>query len=82
MRKVLYLGWIGFNNLGDEWMWEMFKAMSEAHLKGDEYQVIPSLPQVEWKSLQKNWNDTFSRIPITAEVHLRYQDPGQTNSSM
>jgi hypothetical protein len=53
MRKVLYLGWIGFNNLGDEWMWEMFKAMSEAHLKGDEYQVIPSFPQVEWKKVSQ-----------------------------
>jgi spore germination protein KC len=36
----------------------------------------------EWKSLQKNWNDTFTKIPITVEVHLGYQDPGQTNSSM
>lgn len=36
----------------------------------------------EWKSLQKNWNDTFSKMTITAEVHLRYHDPGQTNASM
>ncbi|MBM7569456.1 Ger(x)C family spore germination protein [Paenibacillus sacheonensis] len=36
----------------------------------------------EWKSLQKDWNATFAKLPITAEVHLRYQDPGQTNSSM
>lgn len=53
MRKVLYLGWIGFNNLGDEWMWEMFKTMSEAHLKADEYQIIPSLPSVEWKKVDQ-----------------------------
>ncbi|SFD75207.1 spore germination protein KC [Paenibacillus catalpae] len=36
----------------------------------------------EWKSLKKNWNDTFIHIPITVEVHLRYKDPGQTNSSI
>ncbi|MCM3628286.1 Ger(x)C family spore germination protein [Paenibacillus glycanilyticus] len=36
----------------------------------------------EWKSLQKDWNETFSKLPITVEVHLRYQDPGQTNSSI
>ncbi|MCM3628271.1 polysaccharide pyruvyl transferase family protein [Paenibacillus glycanilyticus] len=53
MRKVLYLGWIGFNNLGDEWMWEMFEAMANAHLKADQHQVIPSLPQVEWKKVSQ-----------------------------
>jgi germination protein, Ger(x)C family len=36
----------------------------------------------EWKSLQKNWNETFSKLSIKAEVHLRYRDPGQTNSSI
>ncbi|PWW02833.1 polysaccharide pyruvyl transferase WcaK-like protein [Paenibacillus cellulosilyticus] len=53
MRKVLYLGWIGFNNLGDEWMWEMFRAMADAHLNEEEYQIIPSLPQVEWKKVDQ-----------------------------
>ncbi|MCK9861245.1 polysaccharide pyruvyl transferase family protein [Paenibacillus sp. ATY16] len=51
MRKVLYLGWIGFNNLGDEWMWEMFKTLADTHLAKEEYQVIPSLPNVEWKKV-------------------------------
>ncbi|NIK71855.1 spore germination protein KC [Paenibacillus sp. BK720] len=36
----------------------------------------------EWKQLQNNWNETFSRIPVTVEVQLRYEDPGQTNSSI
>ncbi|GMK44605.1 germination protein [Paenibacillus glycanilyticus] len=36
----------------------------------------------EWKSLQNNWNETFSKLPITVEVQLRYEDPGQTNSSI
>ncbi|QHW31010.1 polysaccharide pyruvyl transferase family protein [Paenibacillus rhizovicinus] len=53
MRKVLYLAWIGFNNLGDEWMWEMFKAMADAHLSEDEYVVIPSLPKEEWKKVSQ-----------------------------
>ncbi|ACT01818.1 polysaccharide pyruvyl transferase family protein [Paenibacillus sp. JDR-2] len=53
MRKVLYLGWIGFNNLGDEWMWEMFKTLADTHLKEGEYQVIPSLPTVEWKKVSQ-----------------------------
>ncbi|AZN41205.1 polysaccharide pyruvyl transferase family protein [Paenibacillus albus] len=53
MRKVLYLGWIGFNNLGDEWMWEMFKAMADANLNSEEYEVIPSFPNVEWKKVSQ-----------------------------
>ncbi|QHW29657.1 Ger(x)C family spore germination protein [Paenibacillus rhizovicinus] len=36
----------------------------------------------EWKSLQKNWNDTFITLPITSEVRIRYQDPGQTNAAI
>ncbi|SDW03506.1 polysaccharide pyruvyl transferase family protein [Paenibacillus sp. CF384] len=53
MRKVLYLGWIGFNNLGDEWMWEMFRDMAASHLKAEEHVVIPSLPHVEWKKVSQ-----------------------------
>ncbi|NBD24838.1 polysaccharide pyruvyl transferase family protein [Paenibacillus glycinis] len=53
MRKVLYLGWIGFNNLGDEWMWEMFRALADVHLKDEKHRVIPSLPQVEWKKVSE-----------------------------
>lgn len=47
MKKILYLGWIGYNNLGDEWMWSMFQRLSEHYLNPDKYQVIPSLPGVD-----------------------------------
>jgi len=29
MKKVLYVGWIGFGNLGDELLWHVFKELSE-----------------------------------------------------
>ncbi|MFC4099883.1 polysaccharide pyruvyl transferase family protein [Paenibacillus xanthanilyticus] len=51
MRNVLYLGWIGFNNLGDEWMWEMFRDMAAVELDPAEYRIIPSLPSVDWKNV-------------------------------
>ncbi|TQR44546.1 polysaccharide pyruvyl transferase family protein [Paenibacillus popilliae] len=47
MRKILYLGWIGYNNFGDEWMWSMFQNMSQAYLEPDKYEIIPSLPGVD-----------------------------------
>ncbi|MFB9327345.1 polysaccharide pyruvyl transferase family protein [Paenibacillus aurantiacus] len=51
MRSVLYLGWIGFNNLGDEWMWEMFRDMAAAELEPAAYRIVPSLPSVDWKNV-------------------------------
>ncbi|MCY9761761.1 polysaccharide pyruvyl transferase family protein [Paenibacillus alvei] len=46
-RKILYLGWIGYNNFGDEWMWDMFRHMSNRYLEQDKYEIIPSLPGVD-----------------------------------
>lgn len=53
MKKVLYLAWIGFNNLGDEWMRAMFEQLAKLHLSPEEYQVIPSVPGVDIKDVTK-----------------------------
>lgn len=53
MKKILYVGWIGFNNFGDEWMWTMFQQMSNRHLNSKKYKVIPSLPGVDLKELSE-----------------------------
>lgn len=47
MRKVLYVGWIGFNNLGDELMWRVFEQLSRKYLDAQQVQVVPSLPGVD-----------------------------------
>lgn len=51
MKKILYLGWIGYNNFGDEWMWNMFQQMSNYYLDQDKYQIIPSFPGVDLKDI-------------------------------
>ncbi|MBB6675166.1 polysaccharide pyruvyl transferase family protein [Cohnella nanjingensis] len=51
MRKILYLGRIGFNNFGDELMWRLFKTLADRHLPADQYEIIPSLPGVEIKEV-------------------------------
>ncbi|WP_238933422.1 polysaccharide pyruvyl transferase family protein [Brevibacillus choshinensis] len=51
MRKVLYVGWIGFNNLGDELMWRVFEQLSHKHLDAQQVQVVPSLPGVDLADL-------------------------------
>ncbi len=46
MKKILYLGWIGHKNLGDDMMWHLFRDMSSKYLKKKGYRVIPLLPHV------------------------------------
>ncbi|GAC43299.1 polysaccharide pyruvyl transferase family protein [Paenibacillus popilliae] len=53
MKKILYLGWVGFNNLGDEWMRAMFEQLAKLHLSPEEYQIIPSVPGVDIKDMRK-----------------------------
>lgn len=47
MRKILYVGWIGFDNLGDELMWHVFRDLATKYLNTQTHQVIPSMPGVD-----------------------------------
>ncbi|GMA66228.1 polysaccharide pyruvyl transferase family protein (plasmid) [Alicyclobacillus fastidiosus] len=51
MKKILYLGWIGFNNLGDELMVTMFQQLSLKYLNPNQYVIIPSVPGVDIQNL-------------------------------
>ncbi|HZG18346.1 MAG TPA: polysaccharide pyruvyl transferase family protein [Candidatus Bathyarchaeia archaeon] len=51
MKKILYVGWIGFNNLGDELMWHVFRDLAQKHLDPLQAEVIPSLPKIDLKNL-------------------------------
>lgn len=51
MRSILYLGWIGFHNLGDEWMWEVFRDLAADYVDDGQARVIPSVPGVDWKNV-------------------------------
>ena len=42
MKRILYLGWLGFNNLGDELMWEIFNDLCGEYLDLTKYEIIPS----------------------------------------
>ena len=52
MKKILYVGWIGFQNLGDELMWKVFEGLAETYLDPGRYRVIPSLPGVDLKDVR------------------------------
>jgi polysaccharide pyruvyl transferase WcaK-like protein len=47
MKRILYVGWLGFNNIGDELMWLLFRDLCRSHLPDKHYDVIPSIPGVD-----------------------------------
>lgn len=49
MKRILYIGWLGYNNLGDELMWEIFNSLCNSYLDCD-YQVTPSTPDISLKN--------------------------------
>lgn len=51
MRKILYLGWLGFNNIGDELMWEIFRDLCNEYLDLAKYEIIPSKSNVDLKNI-------------------------------
>jgi len=53
MKKLLYIGWIGFNNLGDELLWNIFKEMCGKYLDDRQVEITPSLPGIDLKNLEK-----------------------------
>ncbi|MEH7469435.1 polysaccharide pyruvyl transferase family protein, partial [Priestia megaterium] len=52
MKKVLYIGWIGFGNLGDELLWHVFKELSEQYYSEEEIEITPSFPGVDFKNVE------------------------------
>jgi polysaccharide pyruvyl transferase WcaK-like protein len=47
MKRILYVGWLGFNNIGDELMWLLFRDLCRSYLPDKDYDVIPSIPGVD-----------------------------------
>jgi polysaccharide pyruvyl transferase WcaK-like protein len=48
MKRILYIGWLGHNNLGDELMWEIFNSLCSSYFNGD-YQVSRSTSEISLK---------------------------------
>ncbi|MDP9743320.1 UNVERIFIED_ORG: polysaccharide pyruvyl transferase WcaK-like protein [Bacillus sp. B2I3] len=47
LKKVLYIGWIGFGNLGDELLWNVFKELNKHYNYSTKIEIVPSLPGVD-----------------------------------
>lgn len=42
MKKLLYIGWLGKNNIGDELMWDIFIDMCDRYGVSQKYEIIPN----------------------------------------
>ncbi|MBX9975539.1 polysaccharide pyruvyl transferase family protein [Cytobacillus firmus] len=58
--KVLYLGWLGYKNIGDELMWDIFREKFNEKADSTKYKLIPSTKTVQMR-LSKNKNKNFLR---------------------
>ncbi len=50
MKRILYIGWLGYNNLGDELLWEIFNNLCISYLDFD-YKVTPRTPDISLKDI-------------------------------
>jgi polysaccharide pyruvyl transferase WcaK-like protein len=48
---ILYVGWIGFGNLGDELLWDVFKSLSDQYLDSQGFKVTAAYPNVNVNQL-------------------------------
>ena len=53
MKKLLYIGWIGFNNLGDELLWNIFKEKCDKYLDETQIDITPSVPGIDLEDIEK-----------------------------
>ncbi|MFC3884176.1 polysaccharide pyruvyl transferase family protein [Bacillus songklensis] len=74
MKRVLYLGWIGHNNLGDELLWNLFNRLSNLYFGQEEIEIIPSLKR---KDLDLNKYDSIvlggGSVLLPKYIHLLHK---------
>lgn len=51
MKQVLYMGWIGYNNLGDDLLWNLFNQLGSQYLDEKEIKIVPSCPGIDINKL-------------------------------
>lgn len=53
MKKILYIGWIGYNNLGDELLWHIFRDTCTKYLDKNKITLKPSKPGTDLKNIEE-----------------------------
>jgi polysaccharide pyruvyl transferase WcaK-like protein len=46
VRKIFYIGWIGFGNIGDDLMWDAFRENANLIMTDSTSTIVPSMPGV------------------------------------
>jgi polysaccharide pyruvyl transferase WcaK-like protein len=54
LKKILYIGWIGYNNLGDDLLWNIFNELCKKHhFRENQIKVVPSFPAVDISNVKE-----------------------------
>src|SRR5690625_744752 len=51
-KKILYIGWIGYRNLGDDLLWNIFESLGKKYFLSNQITVTPSFPSVNLQELE------------------------------
>ena len=51
MKKLLYIGWLGQNNIGDELMWDIFLDLCEKHGVSEKYKIVNNFEDSDLNNL-------------------------------
>ncbi|WP_040982421.1 polysaccharide pyruvyl transferase family protein [Oceanobacillus jeddahense] len=52
-KTILYIGWIGYRNLGDDLLWNLFRDRAGKYFGSGQITIVPSLPGVNIQHLER-----------------------------
>ncbi|MBH0228846.1 polysaccharide pyruvyl transferase family protein [Halobacillus yeomjeoni] len=53
MTSILYCGWVGRGNLGDDYMWQVFQALCKEHVQKGLITLTPTSPGTHWRRMEE-----------------------------
>ncbi len=72
LKKILYLGWLGYNNLGDELMFDLFQENCSKIFSKNEYQIETSLTKNKIKDFDVIVSGGGSLLGYTPQIEVLY----------
>ncbi|MFD1415591.1 hypothetical protein [Oceanobacillus jeddahense] len=52
-KTILYIGWIGYRNLGDDLLWNLFRDRADKYFGSGQITIVPSLSGVNIQHLER-----------------------------
>lgn len=49
--NILYIGWLGYGNLGDDLLWDVFRSLADRYLDPNRFMLVPSWPKQDLRNV-------------------------------